>query len=194
MPLLVKQNERLFFIHIPKTGGSSIYKIFENSGWSQNDDFGSVKKGQQHAIRNEYKKHIDKNTTKFTVIRNPISRIQSELRGNYKYYKKIIQPWNPDDCLKYIFQNELNRRDNHFKKIIDFINPKKIKKENIYIYRFEDNWKNKLIEDFSLLGDFPHEKGDSYDENLNVEFSISSIDMIKNYYKADFKYFYSDYF
>jgi hypothetical protein len=100
MPLIRKH--KLLFIHIPKTGGSSIEKFF---GLSEDDPYGDMKEGLhngvfvskfpipldhsvQHCSYLEYKRIIPRKLgigdsaerwEIFTVVRNPISRLFSEL-------------------------------------------------------------------------------------------------------------------
>lgn len=188
MPLYYNSqiNKEIFFIHIPKTGGSSINKLFLDNNYISTKL--SIKSQKQHALFNTWKNIIDKDVEKIVVIRNPIDRIISEIRGNYSYYSKIIDPFNIDKCIKYIFENELNRGDNHVKKIVDFIDINNLEKYNITIFKFEDNFYEEIIKKYNLKHFDNHIVGDTYNKNLNTILSENSIELIKSFYREDFEF------
>lgn len=180
-------DKKIFFIHIPKTGGSSINKLFLDNNYIATKL--NIQSGQQHMLFNYWKNKIDKDVEKIVVIRNPIDRIISEIRGNYSYYSKIIYPFNIDKCIKYIFENELNRKDNHFKKIVDFVDINNLEEYNITIFKFEDDFYEEIIKKYNLKHFDNHIVGDTYDKNLNTNLSKNSIELIKSFYKEDFEFF-----
>jgi len=193
MPLYNKNNEQLVFhVHIPKTGGSSVTRMFEENGWVQDSRFGSIKNHQQHAMHNLWNQVLGDNIPKFSVIREPIQRIISEMRGNGKWYKTLINPWDPNKCVEYIFNKQLFRSDNHFRKLIEFVDYNKIDEENLKIFRYEDNWTEQIKNEYGLEGDFPHIVGDLYSPEMDFNLSEKTVKMIKDYYIEDYKLFYPE--
>ena len=91
MPIFTKESLRVLFIHIPKTGGSSVEKIFERRGWKSDlIDKGSIvepvstnhlrKCSPQHMHGELLRANLrlDRFDYVFTVVRNPIQRFSSE--------------------------------------------------------------------------------------------------------------------
>lgn len=80
---------KLLFIHIPKTGGTSIEKqmnVYEKKDYG----YGIFKgKAMQHYTVNEAKKYfpITENYWSFSVVRNPYTRFVSDYHWNEKNFK-----------------------------------------------------------------------------------------------------------
>ena len=90
------------FIHIPRTGGTSIEKFFDFKA----TDFGNMETAQHHTLR-EYKKHYNiKKYFTFTFVRNPWERLVSWFiwshaeEAYYRYTTSISRP-----CFSYSYQN-----------------------------------------------------------------------------------------
>jgi len=104
MPIIKEHN--LLFIHIPKTGGSSIEKAFNVFG--NNEFWGTTEKcidginmAPQHYTPEVLKDILGKEYNsylKFTFVRNPYARIISEYKYKNKIdfvYKKNLNEWIP---------------------------------------------------------------------------------------------------
>ena len=190
MPIYIKKNrKKVFHIHIPKTGGSSVSKIFSNNGWSQEEAF-SVSSGRQHALKEEWERSVGKDVEKFTIIREPLQRIISEIRGDYTVYQDIIKPWNIDGCISHMLKHETHKENNHLRKIIDFIDINKLDEQNITVFRYEENWTNRLKQKLNLIGEFPRVVGASYWTDMDATVSDKSISLVKEYYIEDYNAFY----
>ena len=83
------KNNKLIFIHIPKTGGTTIEKFFNlrkkiNGYGDASGDFKG--KSLQHLIGLDIRKILGEkvfnNFFKFTIVRNPIDRVISEYYWN----------------------------------------------------------------------------------------------------------------
>ena len=89
MPILRKDERGVLFIHVPKTGGSSIEHHFVEAGWDMAYHSGRVGKGtvnhyrwctpqHQHAelLRSNFR--LDRFDAIFMVVRDPVARFRSE--------------------------------------------------------------------------------------------------------------------
>jgi hypothetical protein len=199
MPYFSKLN--ILFIHIPKTGGTSIEKYFEellNIKLSKQYLYSSnneILNGHslQHLTYNEIYNirnilDIDFYNIKIiTIVRNPYERIISEL-----FYQKMI---NINSTKKYVmykiyeFLNSNNTYDNHkipqYKFIVDSNN--KICNK-IIIFRTENltnDMKNYGFNNFNF-----NENKNKYSKyNYYNYLNNNSIKLINSYYDKDFTLF-----
>lgn len=90
MPLFIKGDQQVLFIHIPKTAGTSIEDAFIEAGWARDFFYSPAKQGggdrspcnPQHyhnmpCNRFIRKKHLV--TDEFTIVRHPFTRLISEM-------------------------------------------------------------------------------------------------------------------
>lgn len=143
MPLFIKN--KLVFIHIPKTGGTSIEEEFKNRGDEPlffSSEYKINNHSPQHSTYNELKNwnFIPDNFKVFTIIRHPYERFISEY--NYRYIKDL--PESLTDFSKK-FLGLCKNWDNHHLSCSEFIEGSK----NIEIIKFEN-----LQEDFKKLTKF----------------------------------------
>lgn len=91
MPIFLKDDKAILFVHIPKTGGSSIKKLFESMGWNTAEHCPSSvhRKGDpnwyrvispqhQHAIGLKQLFRIERFDGVLMFVRNPVDRLSSE--------------------------------------------------------------------------------------------------------------------
>jgi len=206
MPYFKNENINLLFIHIPKTGGSSLeYYFSEKYNIPMNTEalfntFSSKElrkknirftSNSQHFTYDTIIKHkdflgIDTNNLKIlTIVRNPYYRCISEL-----FYNRFITKDTPKkDILDKVKLAIRQNKDNHsipqYKFIFD--NENKCLLSNITILHQEN-----LCEEMIALGytDFNQEVNVNpnkinYDQFLTEEV----IDYINNIYDKDFEYF-----
>jgi hypothetical protein len=199
MPYFPELN--ILFIHIPKTGGTSIEKYFENKSnikmshknlYSSNNEI-LYNHTLQHLTYNEIYNiknilHIDFNNVNIiTVVRNPYERIISEL-----FFHNMINKNSSKDEVSiklYEYINSKNTYDNH--------------KPPQYIFLIDNNYKinNKIIilktetlnYDMKKLGftDFNFNEQKNKNSNVNYYYYLNnySINLINNYYDKDFYIF-----
>jgi hypothetical protein len=76
---MILPDKKIIFIHIPRTGGTSVEKYFNfkyEAGWKP--------KTAQHLTLQEYSEHYDTdNYFKFTIVRNPWDRLMSWYLWSY---------------------------------------------------------------------------------------------------------------
>ena len=199
----IKENN-ILFIHIPKTGGSSIETYFIKKCESnnkndmlitpENTNFIKLGKSAQHLEYKtimENKDILNLDTCSFskiiTIVRNPYTRIISELFWN----KSINNDMNANDVFNVLlnilnkYKDNNNIYDNHIRPQYQFIidNNGKINKD-IIILRNE-----KLNEMMHHIGytDF-NEKAHVGSTNINYfkYLNRKSIHLINKFYKNDF--------
>ena len=210
MPYFKNDDVNILFIHIPKTGGSSVelylankYKIplnykslfmFLDKSIIISDEF-NKKISLQHQTYNTIYKYrdifnvnFDDKLIIFTIVRNPYTRIISDL-----FHLKLIK----SDSLKEEVFTIINKyivtiphiHDNHnipqYKYIID--SDENIIK-NIKILRIE-TLKDDMIKigfnDFNIFANKNKLNINDYDNYLNED----SIKLINNFYEKDFTLF-----
>lgn len=127
MPLLTYNNKNLYFLHIPKTGGSSVYSNLTKQGVtiSYLDNTGSQDLNPQHYTFNQCKTIVPNfmEYNKFTILRNPEIRIISEYQWRTKATDySMFDNWLSDTLEKY--NNDAGIYDNHIRPQTDFISKK----------------------------------------------------------------------
>ncbi len=94
--IFYKDNRTIQFVHIPKTGGTSIRKLIQFGGWKKDEKRFFTKeahylKSHPHHTKDVYNKmnsDLDVEFT-FTIVRNPIERMLSEIFYVIKGYEKL---------------------------------------------------------------------------------------------------------
>ena len=202
------EEKKIFYSHIPKTGGTSIIKLFYDN-FKPNIFYFRESKicdafifPTQHMHAKIFNEIINfkKITYAFTIVRHPIDRIVSEYYHANKYNNK---PENINDWFNEIYLELLQNSSiygNHFRKQTEFVN------EKIKVFKFEDGF-NKIIEtilkDNNLLINNNYnivhlrDKNEIIKNNVNlkknVKFNSETVKKILNYYEDDFKSFKYDY-
>jgi len=85
-----RDDKAIIFIHIPKTGGTSIKTLLERNGWKNKSRFDRGKGHPCHRDWSSIKKEFENNGTvfdyEFTLVRNPYNRIESR----YWQYRRQV--------------------------------------------------------------------------------------------------------
>jgi hypothetical protein len=89
MPLFTKEDTSILFVHVPKCGGTAIENAFRNGGWDisylnepKKSGYDEMPCNPQHYHNELIEQRIIPNeeiTRTFTVIRNPYTRLISEM-------------------------------------------------------------------------------------------------------------------
>jgi hypothetical protein len=205
MPIFKRNDQTVFFSHVPKTGGSSIELLLIQNGFKMSFVGGCNPCSKQHRHKNDPELISTIKLTvpdyKFTVIRHPVERALSEFffqssrppiatsADFYLWAKKTINK----------FENNNFMADNHIRPQIEFL------WDNINIFKFGD-W-NVLVNGLSKaldlqIEDFPCvQQGPGFDANLHcnsTEFSSKVLgwvpdkkttDLLEDFYKEDLRLF-----
>jgi hypothetical protein len=213
MPYFKLLDTNILFIHIPKTGGSSLEKYFSikynipHNEISLLSSFSPIynylRVSLQHMtlqtlISNKELFGIDLNSLKIiTIVRNPYNRLVSELfyLSNYSQCVSVDDLKTPESINKLIiniFSKYVNDNciyDNHIRPQYEFltINNDERLYDNLIILKTEeldaDMHEHGYI-DFNLKENCNNASVD-YMSLLNNE----SINLINNFYREDFEYF-----
>lgn len=204
MPYFYNNDVNILFLHIPKTGGTSLENYFEKKfeiklnkdslftiypkdffkGYSfQHQSYKTIRMNKP-VFRIDYD-----NLTVISIVRNPYNRIVSDL-----FFRNLIkESSNPNDVYnvikKYLEEANDPKHDNH--RIPQYLflldeNDEIIK--NIKLLRTES-----LNQDIKALGynDFnQHDQVSSVkNKNYYSYLNIDSINLINEFYEKDFEYF-----
>lgn len=213
------EKKKLIYVHIPKTGGTSIESYlnlktkkkgnFEKIGYGVKI-FKGKKKALQHLTASEIKNLIGEDKfnqmDKFSIVRNPYSKIISE----YSHFLHLTGPkYHGDDSPLIVngviinnFDQFLNHVDNivknklydqnmfydHFKPQFEFIQDNTDNLiDNIYKFEQLDTVKMMLKEKYPTNGAlFPHSQKR---KKKKINLSLSQKDKIYAIYQNDFKIF-----
>lgn len=196
MPLFTKKNQKILFVHVPKTAGSSINKLFLNNGYDISYYSESSKEpykglcGPQHMDRQlltEEFGDFSQFDYMFSVYRDPLDRHLSEftwapwgLMGADRYDPDAFEDWT-----KRIFQAykiKPYQFDNHIRPQSDFY----IEGMDVYDYENISTLPEKLCD---ILGmdniDLPYERSSRKD---NYEYVIyeDTAKIVDEFYKNDY--------
>lgn len=210
MPIFEKNGRRVYFAHIPKTAGTSIYLAFAASGWSiYNLEQGKTAK----ALKNKFGiTHIGKHgkrllyphpiqhapkfiwktwgpfSESFCVVRHPEERLKSALKH---YFQGTEQKISFDDfTLKTLqkLQYPLRRSFASWKMLHGHLIPQTyFAAKDTSIHYFERDWKSEISEKFNLKSDDFEAINQS--QPHTVTFSPEHVKFIKKLYTSDFKRF-----
>ena len=132
MPIFTKDDQRVYFAHIPKTAGSAIYILFLRNGWSlSNVQTGLGKKRIGHRLFKEFGlkdipfegdrhgyeqslQHAPQNiwaqwgpfTSSFAIVRDPYSKFISGLR----YFWSVRRADDPYEDVAHRKVNQLKKQ------------------------------------------------------------------------------------
>lgn len=170
MPIFHKDNMRVLYVHVPKTGGSYIEQLFENNGFMvELVDWGN-QPGNLNTVRRCSPQHMHYELLDnlyvlsafdyiFVTVRDPLERVISEYRmrkrGNWSesdmavWFDKIIKKYltNP-----YIL-------DNHMRPQSEFYIP------SCTIFKLEDGYDEDFVS--------------RIEGSLGVEFTVRKIEKVR---------------
>lgn len=205
--LYLHHQKSFLFIHIPKTGGTSIANAFGLD--STRKGHVTIQEAQSMLETNVYKNYY-----KFCIVRNPIDRfisLYNYARMEESFYHSVINPEKAldgkhqdydilvsatlDEAVQYLIQGKLVHSKNswnlwqpQWKWILD-------SEEHIgvdFIGRYE-NIQNEFKKITNHLGyneiKLPHFNRSKTQNKKNISISDTAINRLKEYYNRDFELF-----
>ena len=184
--MIVSNKHKFVFVHIPKTGGTSMTMMLEphldekakkpmGRGWQSQFH----KHGLHSGINSKrYRQYED--FFKFAIVRNPYDRLcsiwRSGMSGSAKYrfdkFVKICKPGNYKVQYNHIYENK--------KLLVDYI----MKYENY------DQEVRGFFDKFGLLcGEIPHKLKTTHRQKRKTELNQELSDIIYRKYRIDFDTF-----
>ena len=180
----------VFFVHIPKTGGTSIEKTLKKAGAAEamkvRKELGYAKSTMQHMHADIYVKAVGANFAdySFTIIRNPFDRFASEFKMKViaNGLDGGVHEWAETNFKR--FGEFAYTRDNHIRPQVQFLS------KRLEIFRFEDGLQAPLDAACRYLdlnaSMIRHEKRGSAGR---LQASPQAIEAIRTFYKDDFSEF-----
>ena len=189
MPLI---NNSVYFIHIPKTGGRFVTKLFrENNYDCKFNYFYKIKSKNKekeipHLAYPDYTGLFkEKNIKYFTIIRDPITRLQSVLKRKSFDLNKIFN--SKHSFIDHVNKEIMTSSDNWYLPQVNFIT------KNTLLWRYENKLEQEFFDwlhtnfGFSFkIKNVDYDKDPTIDEG-EVIFNKTQIDWIKEYYYQDYK-------
>lgn len=193
MPLYRNSDRIVLFVHIPKTGGSTVEEVLKAEGSAQalkyHKRLGYSKSTPQHMHWDITKHWISEEfyDYAFTVVRNPFARLLSEYRWRQKMTQSPLPAFDPWVVKTLAADSERPyQMDNHIRPQVAFIGP------NVEVFRLEDGLMPAVKNGLEALG-LPsghvtlHHKRKS--DHQPVEVTASTIEKIRHFYAEDFDTF-----
>lgn len=191
MPVFTKDNQKILYVHVPKTAGSSVLKLFEENGYevSYFDD-GSIRPykglcGSQHIhaelIKQEF--NLSDFSYIFSIYRDPVDRLISEYtwrcsKGGQRY--PSFKYWIELIFDLYEQNNYIN--DNHIRPQNEFY----FDECDVYDFEGVSSLPKKLSKkvDLKNVNILKYENSSNYDYVLTEKCKQHIID----FYKKDYKW------
>ncbi|HEX4059028.1 MAG TPA: sulfotransferase family 2 domain-containing protein [Galbitalea sp.] len=134
MPIFRKDGKNILFIHVPKTGGSTIEQVFKSSGYSEDFRDGNMGAGTINYLRRSTPQHMQGSILRqtfrlgrfdliFMIVRDPMARFRSEYlwrnrHGEVSLDVEAIEQWGFAALADYAHDPYIF--DNHLRPQIEF--------------------------------------------------------------------------
>ena len=197
MPVFTKGNQRVLFIHVPKTAGSSVTKLFLQNGYERSYYSESSAEpykglcGPQHMDAELLKGEFDLSDFDyiFSVFRDPVDRHLSEftwapwgLCGQNLYSADAFEHWVPQIFEAY--RRENYRFDNHIRPQNEFYVPG----TEVYDYEEIGSLAGKLCAKLGMSNDdLPYERSSRRDD-VEYDMYAETFYLIEEFYDGDYQW------
>lgn len=190
MPFVEINNRRILFIHIPKTGGSSIEKWLQQHGKVRFLDpypRPITRVSPQHFPISDIARIFSSDwwSWAFTVVRNPYDRIESEYFYQRSLHKKIsdFSTW-VEDSLE-ILEDDPFYLDNHLRSQVYFLDG------SVNYFKYEDGYKYIFNRLSSVIGVPPpiSEIREMKGERFPITWTANTRRRFNEIYETDFRAF-----
>lgn len=147
MPVFVADDRRVLFIHVPKTGGTTVERMFRASGWRMRFHATKNSEPEVRPLRRCTPQHfhgallaemfaLHRFDFRFLVVRHPIARFRSEyLHRARKHGRPALDAGSVGAWADGAFRRYRDNpyvHDNHLRPQVEFVVP------DTEVYRIED--------------------------------------------------------
>ena len=154
MSIYQRGDQYIHFIHIPKTGGTSIHQLLDSNGWTKQPDVPLLDdiKNKIHTVKTSKHQHAslwklwDESVDyRFTMVRNPYERFTSQCKRVAKAEGHAgISPAYVLEKFEYVYNEVIPESgrgadDNHMRPQHEFVD------DATHVFRLEDQ-KHELLE------------------------------------------------
>lgn len=208
MPVLLRNDKAALFIHIPKTGGSSLEGNMADLGWREvlsirgmpANRLKFIKASPQHFHADILEQifNFEEFSSVVAITRDPLNRLKSE----YYWHFRNADTWpDPEVWIKDILsqaQDEPNINDNHIRPQVDFL-PRNVE---VDLFKLEDDGVRQA--QIAICGGYEeppktlmhwwrnsrkkHKKVSRYQPEIEVAFAAQRT-IIAEFYAADYARF-----
>lgn len=193
---MINEKHKLLFVHISKTGGSSMHSYLRQIGGTKHDQLSTTLK-QNLDFDTKYE-----NYRKFSIVRNPWDRVLSA----YSFYKSrkvtdflLDKDIEFNDWIKIVYKPKHKNLTHHKLSVqllqignqYDWLTDHRNKINMDFILRFENI--NKDFDEFTQKFNlppkkFPHQNKSKHKHYTEV-YDSESIDIVSKFCKKDIEYF-----
>lgn len=195
MPFIKVKDKKVLFIHIPKTGGTSIEAWMKTLAPLKMFSVGVPNASRctpQHYTSRDIRAILGDNffNLAVTVVRNPYDRIASEYRMQTRLSKQGI--WKNGPQFSLWLEDNLSRQtrerfhlDNHLRPQWEFLG------NDVEVFRFEDGLSAPIKRIADALNVIPPKipPHELRSENHKFTWDIADRLLVQNHYSKDFEYF-----
>ncbi|MBN9509331.1 MAG: sulfotransferase family 2 domain-containing protein [Alphaproteobacteria bacterium] len=151
MPVFFNDSIKILYIHIPKTGGTSVTLFFERNGFQTAYLDGDILPTGLNTVRRCSPQHMHAETLnavfnlgkfdyRFATVRNPLSRIVSEYKMRFagREDPTPLDAWLREILARY--QHNAYIHDNHIRPQTEFLVP------DCEVFKLEDGYTDRWVE------------------------------------------------
>ena len=204
MPVFRREGKNVLFVHVPKTGGTSVERLFVGSGWKAT--YLDRKVGPEsvnwlrrcspqhmHAEMLQLLLHLDRFDHIFMTVRDPLARFRSEYsmrhRDDLRTDSELVDAWAERAFSKY--RANPFRHDNHLRPQHEFLVPGAV------VYKLEDGL-DRMAADLrercglELAEEVPHRMARAKQSGIpseKVQVSPETEKRVREFYEGDYTQF-----
>lgn len=205
MPVFLKEDHKVLYVHVPKTGGTTIERAFKDAGWTVLLRETSNTHPRLHKLRTTSPQHyqasllaetlhLDKFTFTFMTTREPLSRFRSEyLMRNHEsptLTEEAVDSWAERTFERYAANPYVY--DNHIRPQSEFV------LDSALVYQLEDGLDSLLSELNTRIADAglpttadrrltSAKRAGARSEDVPISASLEA--RLRDFYRDDFKSF-----
>jgi hypothetical protein len=204
VPVFTQGDTRVLFVHVPKAGGTSVERLFGNSGFRV--AYRDPKTGPQslnrlrrcspqhlHAEMLQQLLRLDRFDLVFMVVRDPIARFRSEYsmrrKSDLRTDSEAVDEWTDQVFRQY--EDDPYVHDNHLRPQSEFLLP------DAHVYRLEDGLDRMVLDlrqrhGLDLAEEIPHALNRLQRTGVSsrdVQLSTRTTQRLRDFYAEDFERF-----